>query len=513
MTHEYRDKDSGGAGSFAGTTRKLVPYGGYYTSKVPGHDPELTETGPGTPMGEYMRGFWHPVCMSLELTDTPRFIKILGEELVAFRDGSGAIGVLHAHCVHRGASLEYGAIQEHGIRCCYHGMVFDVDGTCLHVPYPSGEDKEAQKFACSIQQGAYKAFERHGLVFAYMGPPDKEPPFPEWESNFTVADTDELVPYSNFQHCNWLQVQDNAADNYHPTALHAGKNVVGGAYQGTTFDEVGAASMEVAPDMQFVPIHQGRGLACAGARRVNKDRLFVRVQHQVLPNLSLHAYTSEDGSAKKHFSRFHIIRWTVPVDDTNSKMIGWRVMGPSIDTRGICDKNLVGYETIDFLEGQVAMRRPERFGQYKLEDLPPIPDNHRERANYKDAQKAPGDYEAIISQRPIAVHALEHPTKFDAGLYAFRKMLRDAVRGANPAAEAANFAEWLRSVDASPNSYCSGNVLEIPEGSTPEEEVARRRKVAKAVVAILTESDRMKGDARAAFVKEKFAELEKTAVS
>jgi len=511
-TNEYRDKDSGG-GSFAGTTKKLVPFGGYYTSKVPGHDPELTETGPGTPMGEYMRGFWHPVCMSLELTDTPRFIKILGEELVAFRDGSGAIGVLHAHCVHRGASLEYGAIQEHGIRCCYHGMVFDVDGTCLHVPYPTGEDKEAQKFACSIQQGAYKAFERHGLVFAYMGPPDKEPPFPEWESNFTVADTDELVPYSNFQHCNWLQVQDNAADNYHPTALHSGKNVVGGAYQGTTFDEVGAASMEVAPDMQFVPIHQGRGLACAGARRVNKDRLFVRVQHQVLPNLSLHAYTSEDGSAKKHFSRFHIIRWTVPVDDTNSKMIGWRVMGPSIDTRGICDKNLVGYESIDFLEGQVAMRRPERFGEYKLEDLPPIPENHRERANYKEAQKAPGDYEAIISQRPIAVHALEHPTKFDAGLYAFRKMLRDAVRGSNPAAEAANFAEWLRSVDASPNSYCSGNVLEIPEGSTPEEEVARRRKVAKAVVAILTESDQMKGDARAAFVKEKFAELEKTVVS
>ena len=502
------DKDSGG--SFAGTTKKLQRYGGYYSSKVPAHDPELTETGPGTPMGEYMRGFWHPVCMALELTDTPRFIKILGEELVAFRDGSGAIGVLHAHCVHRGASLEYGAIQEHGIRCCYHGMVFDVDGTCLHVPFPGGEDREAETFACSIQQGAYKAFERHGLVFAYMGPPDKEPPFPEWEGNFTVDATDELVPYSNFQHCNWLQVQDNAADNYHPTALHSGKNVVAGQFQGTTFDEVGAASMEVAPDMQFVPIHQGRGLACAGARRVNKDRLFVRVQHQVLPNLSLHAYTSEDGSAKKLFSRFHIIRWTVPVDDTTSKMIGWRVMGPGIDTRGICDKNLVGYETIDFLEGQVAMRRPERFGEYKLEDLPPIPENHRERAGYKDAQYAPGDYEAIISQRPIAVHSLEHPTKFDAGLYAFRKMLRDAVRGSNPAAEAANFAEWLRTVDASPNSYCSGNVLEIPEGSTPEEEVARRRKAAKAIVAILTESDRMKGEARAEFVRAKMDELERT---
>ncbi|QRX83706.1 Rieske 2Fe-2S domain-containing protein [Glaciimonas sp. PAMC28666] len=490
--------------------KKLIPYGGYYTSKTPGHDPELTETGPGTPMGEYMRSFWHPVCMSIELGDTPKFIKILNEELVAFRDKSGAIGVLHAHCVHRGASLEYGAIQEHGIRCCYHGMVFDVDGTCLHVPYPKGEEKEAAKFACSIQQGAYKAFERNGLVFAYMGSPEKEPPFPEWETNFTVHASDKLVPYSNFQHCNWLQVQDNAADNYHPTALHNSSNVVDENFQGTTFNEVGAASMEVAPDMQFIPIHEGRGLACAGARRVDKDRLFIRVQHQALPNLSLHAYTSEDGAAKKLFSRFHIVRWTVPVDDENSKMIGWRVMGPNIDTRGIGDEQMVGYETIDFLEGQVAMRRPERFGKYKLEDFPPIPSNHRERDCYKDAQQAPGDYEAIISQRPIAVHALENPTKFDAGVFMFRKLLRDAVRGTNPKASAEHFYDWLQSVKGAPNSYCSGNVMEVAEGATIEEEIAQRRLVTRRIVQILTDSDNLKGDERTQFVMEGFEALEQS---
>ncbi|BDB27950.1 ring-hydroxylating oxygenase subunit alpha [Cupriavidus sp. TA19] len=490
--------------------KKLIPYGGYYANRIPDHDPELTETGAGTPMGEYMRRFWHPVCMSLELTDTPRFLKILGEELVAFRDGSGRVGVLHAHCVHRGASLEYGAIQEHGIKCCYHGMVFDVDGACLHVPFPKGEEKEAEKYACSIRQGAYKAFERNGLVFAYMGPPDEEPPFPEWEADFTVLPGDELVPYSNFQHCNWLQVQDNAADNFHPTALHAARNVVGGNYQGTTFDEVGAASMEVAPDMQFIPVHQGRGLACAGARRVDQDKLFLRVQHQVLPNLSLHAYTSEDGSEKKLFSRFHIIRWTVPVDDENSKMIGWRVMGPGIDTRGVGDKSMVGYETIDFLEGQVAMRRPERFGNYKLEDLPPIPPNHRERHDYKAAQYAPGDYEAIISQRPIAVHALENPTKFDAGLFAFRKMLREAVRGTNVSSEARGFADWLRAVSGEPNSFCSGNVFAIPQAGTVEQEVANRRRLAREVVAILNESDSLKGAERAKFVRDRFEALEQS---
>ncbi|MBF5007126.1 Rieske 2Fe-2S domain-containing protein [Diaphorobacter caeni] len=506
---EQQEAHRSTGGGAAAVVKKLIPYGGYYQNRVPAHDPELTEVGPGTPMGEYLRGFWHPVCMSIELTDTPHYLKILGEELVAFRDGSGAIGLLHAHCVHRGASLEYGAIMEHGIRCCYHGMVFDVDGTCLHAPFAKGEEKEAEKYACSIRQGAYKAVERHGLIFAYMGPPEKEPPFPEWEGNFTVAEGDELVAYSNFQHCNWLQVQDNAADNFHTAALHSSKNVVGGHYQETTFDEVGAASMEVGPDMQFIPIHGGRGLACAGARRSSKDHMFVRVQHQVLPNLSLHAYTSEDGQKKKLFSRFHIIRWTVPVDDENAKMIGWRVMGPGIDTRNVGNKALVGYETIDFLDGQVALRRPDRFANGKTsQDIVPIPSDHRARASYKSAQYAPGDYEAIISQRPIAVHALENPTKLDAGLYQFRKMLRDAVRGTNPAAGAEGFAEWFRSMGGAPNSYCSGNVFELPEGETMEQEVKRRRFLAKGVVTILTESDKLKGEERAKFVREKFEALE-----
>ncbi|MDE2564279.1 MAG: Rieske 2Fe-2S domain-containing protein [Burkholderiales bacterium] len=486
----------------------LMPYGGYFSSRVPGHDPELTETGPGTPMGEYMRRFWHPVCMTLELTDTPRYLKILGEELVAFRDGSGRIGLLHAHCVHRGASLEYGKIEQHGISCCYHGMQFDVDGTCLRVPFPAGEEAEGERYRCSIRQGAYKAFERHGLVFAYLGPPQEEPPFPEWEGDFTVAEGDELVPYSNFQHCNWLQVQDNAADNFHTMALHAKRQVTGDHYQGTTFDEVGAASMEVPPDMHFAPVQGGRSLACAGARRADDGHMFIRVQHQVLPNLSLHAYTSEDGKRKKLFSRFHMIRWTVPVDDRNSKMLGWRVMGPGIDTRGVGDKGLVGYETIDFLEGQVAMRRPERFGQYKLEDLPPIPPVPRERENYKECQYAPGDYEAITSQRPIAVHALEHPTKFDAGVYMFRKLLRDAVRGSNPRAAPAEFAQWLRDQAGAPTSYCSGNVFELPLGRTTEEEVSLRRHLARQVVAILNDAEVLKGGERRAFVSQRMEALQ-----
>ena len=142
-----------------------IPYGAYYKTAVPESDPLLTSTGPGTPMGELMRKHWQPVCMSEELTDVPKAIRIMGEDLVAFRDRSGRVGVLQRHCSHRGTSLEYGIIQPKGIRCCYHGWVYDIDGTILEMP----AEPEDSRIYETVYHGAYPAFERDGLVFAYMG--------------------------------------------------------------------------------------------------------------------------------------------------------------------------------------------------------------------------------------------------------------------------------------------------------------------------------------------------------
>ena len=106
-------------------------------------------------------------------------------------------------------------------------------------------------------------------------------------------------------------------------------------------------------------------MACTSSRRFDENKIFIRVNHQIMPNVSFHSYLFEDGSKRKHFSRVHMHRWTVPVDNTNSKMIGWRVFGPHIDPRDMGTRNLVGFEKIDFLEGQTGMRRPERmqYGQ------------------------------------------------------------------------------------------------------------------------------------------------------
>ncbi len=109
-------------------------YSAYHHRDRPPEDEELTRVGPGTPCGEYLRRFWQPVILSSELGELPRRLRILGEDLVAFRDKSGAIGLLELHCPHRGTSLEFGLIGDHGIRCCYHGWLFDADGTILETP-------------------------------------------------------------------------------------------------------------------------------------------------------------------------------------------------------------------------------------------------------------------------------------------------------------------------------------------------------------------------------------------
>src|SRR5437773_4941103 len=199
----------------ATVSRSVAPFSAYFKRDVPEEDAELTHVGPGTPCGEYLRRFWHPVGLSSELSDLPRAVRVMGEDLVLFRDGEGRVGLLELHCSHRGASLEYATVERNGLRCCYHGWMYGVDGRVLDTP---GEPLDAgiQGRLC---HGAYPTHEYNGLVFAYMGPPDKRPEFPMFDS-FTlpgyraVAERGQLVP------CNWLQIAENNTDPVHLVYLH-----------------------------------------------------------------------------------------------------------------------------------------------------------------------------------------------------------------------------------------------------------------------------------------------------
>ena len=188
------------------------PYRGHSLAVLPPEDGELTHVGPQTPCGEYMRRFWLPVAMSSQFGGLPVAIRILGEDLVVIRDRGGRVGLLHRHWAHRRASLEYGRIEERGIRCCYHGWHIDVDGTILETPgEPAGSPIRHKVF-----QGAYPTVELKGLVFAYLGEPGHMPEFPWFDSMF-IEDHD-LVPYSIGSPCNWLQESENAMDSYHTSS-------------------------------------------------------------------------------------------------------------------------------------------------------------------------------------------------------------------------------------------------------------------------------------------------------
>src|SRR6266571_2295429 len=142
----------------------------------------LTRVGPGTPMGGLLRRYWMPALLDYELPSPdcpPKRVRLLGEDLVAFRDSEGRVGMLAQACPHRGASLFFGRNEEAGLRCVYHGWKFDTTGQCLDMPSEPAESN----FKTKIRATAYPTQERSGLVWIYMGPREVPPPLPELEAN------------------------------------------------------------------------------------------------------------------------------------------------------------------------------------------------------------------------------------------------------------------------------------------------------------------------------------------
>jgi nitrite reductase/ring-hydroxylating ferredoxin subunit len=206
-----------------------IDSGTAYGMKPRTYRTELVEVGPGTPMGELMRRYWQPVGVSSELkSDLPRKVRLLGEELILFRDKQGRPGLVHEHCCHRGSSLFYGRIEDDGIRCCYHGWKFDVKGHCLDQP----AEVDGGRNRAKVRQPWYPVEERYGVVYAYLGPPEKKPALPRWE-HLENLEADEYIEASTAQpygpltgetnnplKFNWLQAFENTMDSPHLPWLH-----------------------------------------------------------------------------------------------------------------------------------------------------------------------------------------------------------------------------------------------------------------------------------------------------
>lgn len=406
------------------------PFSGYFLRQLPEADSELTSVGPSTPMGEYMRRFWQPVCLSEELTTLPNAIHVLGEDLVAYRDRAGTVGVLHRHCSHRGTSLEYGIVADRGLRCCYHGWLFDADGTILETP---GEPPDS-RLKGAFRHGAYPAREHEGLIFVFMAPPAEQPPF-------TIYDTaevsgNELVPFSIAHPCNWLQIHENHMDPMHSVFLHV-------QLESNQLPK----SWGELPVLDFRETDDGAGMLYTSNRRKDDETIWVRNQQSHLPNFVQIAGIFDLGSEERYFTRAGMEWWTVPNDDTNSTVFGWRHFNDEVDPNQQGQRELIGVDSCDHVAGQT---------------------HHN---TYEIQQRQPGDWEVLVGQRPVAIHALEHLGTTDAGVVMLRRLLREAVRGENQSAwPSRRFAQATRL-----STNVQDTTLNVPiRQSVDDREVLRR---------------------------------------
>jgi 5,5'-dehydrodivanillate O-demethylase oxygenase subunit len=176
----------------------------------------LTRVGPATPAGNLLRRYWHPVCPAAELTaeQPKRRVRMLGEDLVLFRDGKGGLGLVAEQCAHRRASLFYGFVEEDGIRCAYHGWKYDASGSCIEQPFePKGTPLRQE--ACQV---AYPVERFAGMLWTYMGP-KPVPLLPRWEPLLRRDGAHRIMILPELT-CNWLQCMENSVDPVHTYYLH-----------------------------------------------------------------------------------------------------------------------------------------------------------------------------------------------------------------------------------------------------------------------------------------------------
>ena len=265
----------------------------------------LTQTNPGTPAGELLRRYWQPVALASELPigGAPLAIKILGEDLALFRDDQGRIGLLGIHCSHRGTDLSYGRIEDGGLRCLYHGWLYDIHGRCLEQPGEPGCGVNRD----AIRHLAYPCSEHGGIIFTYMGP--GEPPLlPNYE--FLNQPPGHCCAYKVYHECNYLQANEGNIDPVHLSFLHRFLEHKEELYTGVRGSEESHYNLiaKAQPPVLDVEITDF-GVRIYSVRQMGEGKIYLRVSNYVLPNLS--TFPGQTGG------QGYGINWHVPIDDTH----------------------------------------------------------------------------------------------------------------------------------------------------------------------------------------------------
>jgi phthalate 4,5-dioxygenase oxygenase subunit len=271
----------------------------------------LCRVGPGTPMGELMRQHWLPALRSDELATPdgpPLRVKLLGEELIAFRTTSGDVGLIQNACPHRGASMFFGRNEEDGLRCVYHGWKFDVTGACVDMPSEPPESN----FKNKVHTKAYRTFERNGIIWAYMGSREEPPLVPDLEPN--MLPEDEVLLETAYRNCNWMQAMEGDIDTSHLSFLHSGAESLENQRPGS-FSYY--AVKDKAP--RYVVIETDFGTSYGAYRPAEPGYSYWRIAHFLFPCFSM----IPTGILGKQV----LARAWVPLDDENSML--WSMAGRS----------------------------------------------------------------------------------------------------------------------------------------------------------------------------------------
>ena len=342
----------------------------------------LTKVGPGTPMGTLMRHYWQPVCGLDDLIKSPfrtKEVKVLGEELVIYRDRSGTLGCVDKYCTHRRASLAYGVVEEEGIRCQYHGWKFDETGTCIEQPFEDTTHPE-DNFRDKCGTVAYPAQELGGLVFIYMGPAPV-PLLPRW-GPLVWENSVRDIAIAHLP-CSWLQCQENSLDSTHTEHLHG--------YAGRYFTQLLQGEE---PDFR-------------------RDRSHTKIGFDIFKHgiVKRRVVTGQDENHSQwrlgHPILFPNILW----------------VGSTMQFRVPADDDHCLHISLYTWRGAPGMEAP------KQDVIPsrdtPLMDEHGQFTALDITFNQ--DYMCWITQGPIAKRQLEHLGEGDKGIILFRRMLLDQM--------------------------------------------------------------------------------------
>ncbi len=302
----------------------------------------ITRTGPGTRCGALMRHYWHPVALADELpAERPaKAVRVLGQDFVLFRDERSRHGLLDRDCPHRGADLAFGRLEDGGIRCLFHGWLFDVDGKCLETP----AEPEGSVLCRRVKQPSYPVVVKNGIVFAYLGD-GEAPAFPDFDC--FLAPGTHAFAFKGLIECNWLQALEVGIDPAHASYLHRfyEDEDTGGAY-GKQFRSASSNSdipmTRLLRDFtrpQLDVEATDYGMRLFALRKINEQHTHVRVTNLVFPYAFVIPMSAE----------MTITQWHVPIDDTSCYWYAiFTSFGAPVDHAQMREQRLKLYQLPDY---------------------------------------------------------------------------------------------------------------------------------------------------------------------